>query len=170
MMLQSPSICRIVTGVLRRLPRHIRAHGVALMLNHLFAHIFADNAVAFLDGRVIEIQLVDLDTVIQLRLVNGMLFNATGELNTDLYLSGDTLGLLQLATQRVRAEDLFARGQLSISGGDELVTSAMVFVDGLSACILPGPARRMMERIADRYKNGCAPIAAISAAKQLPTH
>lgn len=164
-MVRSQRICRIVTGVLRRLPERIRANGAALMLNHLFAHVFADNAVAFLDGKVIELHVVDLGAFIQLRMNNGMLFNATGELNADLYISGDTLGLLQLATQRVRAEELFARGQLSFSGGQELVASATTFVDGLSACILPGPARRAMERIADRYENGCGLVHSALAAQ-----
>lgn len=155
-MSRSSRMCRMVTGVLRRLPRRVRASGAALVLNHLFAHVFADDTVAFVDGRVIEIHIADLDSFVRLRMDNGMLLNATEESVADLCLSGDMLDLLQLAIRRVSAGTLFAEHKLTLTGNEQLVTPAMAFLHDLGGCNLPGPALRALGRIADRYENGCA--------------
>lgn len=166
-----PGLCRLIKLPLRWLPRRVKAGAAALMLNHLLAHALADDALAFLDGKVLAIVVDDLRIRVHLELADGVVAPAATAKAPDLSLQGDMHSLLQLATQRIAVVELLTARRLAISGGDVDTERLLEFLSQLGSCALPSPALQALRDLADRYGSRCGAVVAVDLARQrLPAH
>ena len=150
-----PRLCQLLIRPLRWVPQRVHAGGLALSLNHLFAHALADGELAFLRGKVLGIEVTDLGIRYRLRLDGQGFLAAPAGGRPDVRFAGDAHTLLLLATQREDADTLFFQRRLRIEGDTATGLHLKNFLDALGEPSLPLPARHALERLLDLYAGRC---------------
>ena len=151
----SPAFCRLLTRPLQWLPAHLTSGGLALALNHLLADALASGEIAFLDGKVVAIEVGDLGIGLRLTLRGGVFARPPAHVGADVVFRGNAHAYLLLATQHEDADALFFRRLLRIEGDTATGLHLKNFLDALGDSPLPTPARRALEGLLDQYERHC---------------
>jgi predicted lipid carrier protein YhbT len=164
----APEICRFLAKPLQWLPQRLHAGGLSVMLNHLLAHALADGELDFLHGKTVSLEIADLRICYRLVCDKDGFRPAPAWREADVRFSGDAQALLSLATQREDADSLFFQRLLRIEGDTATGLHLKNFLDSLGEPPLPGPARRLLERLADLHARNCGAPAADQGRQSSP--
>jgi predicted lipid carrier protein YhbT len=156
-------LCQLLTRPLQWMPQRLHSGGMALVLNHLFAHPMASGEMDFLRGKVVMVDVTDLGISFRLSHDGGSLVRVPVDSRVDVKFAGDTHAFLLLATQREDADSLFFRRQLRIEGDTATGLYLKNFLDALGEPPIPTPARHALDRFTDAYERHCLGQAPTSA-------
>jgi predicted lipid carrier protein YhbT len=122
----------------------------------------------FLHGKMVSIEIADLGICYRLACDEDGLRPAPAGVEADVRFSGDAQAFLSLATQREDADSLFFQRLLRIQGDTATGLHLKNFLDALGEPPLPGPARRLLERLADLHARNCGAPAADQGRQSSP--
>jgi len=155
-MTSKPSmLCHVLARPLQWMPQRFHSGGLALVLNHLFAHPLANRELDFLQGKVVVVEVTDLAIVFRLSHDGVSLVRAPVGSRADVKFAGDAYAFLLLATQREDADALFFQRQLRIEGDTAIGLYLKNFLDAMGEPPLPTPARHVLDRFVDVYERRC---------------
>ena len=132
----------------RLLPGKLHARGLALILNRLLATPLADNEVDFLDGRILQIEVLDLGLDYRLTLHQGRLQAAEFSRIPDVRFAGRAREFLLLACNQEDPDTLFFQRRLQLEGDTELGLEIKNLLYALDDQLLPRPIHRFLLKIA----------------------
>lgn len=133
----------------------MHSDGLSLLLNRFLAKPLADGEMAFLQGKVVAIEVVDLGVRYRLACDGNGFRVAPAPTPDDVVFRGDVHAFLLLATQREDADALFFRRLLKIEGDTAIGLHLKNYLDALDGSPLPTPMRRALETVLDRYQRHC---------------
>lgn len=137
---------RRLAPLLALLPTAPRNRVFARVLGRALAPAAASGALAFLEGRRIGVDAVDLGLSVAIGIREGRLLVDDGPVEASV--RGSTCDLLALAGRLEDADALFFHRRLQVTGDTELGLTARNVLDGLSWEDLPLPLRVVLNRTA----------------------
>jgi len=149
--LSAPPITTLLRWPVRLIPGALHSQGLALVLNRLLAQALAEEALWFLDGRVLQIEVTDLGLDYRLTLEEGRLAAASAGRTPHVRFAGPLQAFLVLALGEEDPDTLFFQRRLQLEGDTELGLEIKNFLYGMEAGLLPPPleglARRLLEKL-----------------------
>ncbi len=147
--------CRFLMQPLRWTPRVVHARGLSLVLNRVLAQQLGDGELDFLLGKVVSIDVDDLDLRLRVARDDRGFLPAPADSSDDVRFSGNSTALLALLSQHEDADTLFFRRRLKIEGDTVTALHLKNFLDALGEPLLPGPARQALWWVGDLYARLC---------------
>ncbi len=131
----------------RLLPPALHARALALALNRIFRHALAEGELAFLEGRVLQVEVTDLALDYRLTLEGGRLAAASHGRRPDVRFGGSAREFLILALGREDPDTLFFQRRLQLEGDTELGLEIKNFLYSMEQGLLPEPVERLLARL-----------------------
>jgi predicted lipid carrier protein YhbT len=151
---QRPKMPRPLSFPLRLIPK--RAHGVILssLLNRVFRNELLDGELDFLQDRVVQINVSDLELGYSLTLKNGTISEA-GRRKTDLTITGSVYDYLLLISGKEDPDTLFFQRHIIMDGDTGLGVHLKNMLSAVELDQLPLPAdiRPYIDRFLRVYEN-----------------
>lgn len=134
-----------------RMPESINRMAVEQLLNRVFAEQIAEGDFDFLQGRLLQLEIIDAELVLGLGFEHHRMtcqyFSQMGR-EADATLSIDSFSATQLVQQQVDPDTLFFQRKLKISGDTELAHHVKNTIDTLDPEVLP----RVILRLVSLYR------------------
>lgn len=111
------------------IPQRVHSGFLVVPLNRLFAEALRYGDLDFLEGRVLEIRVVDARLCLRLTLRCSRLEAASDSAATDTAIEGTAFDFLRLATRQEDADTLFFHRRLRFAGDTELGLFVKNFLD-----------------------------------------
>ncbi len=140
---------RILSSIATRMPRKLNYIVVEKLLNNAFAEQIGEGDFEFLEGRVLQVEIIDANLFIGLSFNhNKIICNHFNNLacTSDATLSIDTLNAINLVQQEVDPDTLFFQRKLKINGDTELAHHVKNTIDTLDPEVIPGFMLKLMEQ------------------------
>jgi len=117
---QAPQLPTPLTWPIKWMPTFIQHRLIEQALNYFFKPALQDDSLAFLQNRIIHVDIKDATIGFALRLINNRLQVSAQQISADLSLTTDVYTLLQLISQQEDADGLFFSRRLDSQGDTEL--------------------------------------------------
>lgn len=152
-----PELPALVRLPLQFAPNKLKSLVISRALNTLFATPLAEEELAFLAGRSMNVCINDAGLSFSVTLEDGRLQAHRAVTEPDLSIEGTTYTFLLLGTRREDSDTLFFRRRLKTQGDTELGLYLKNFLDGLEPETLPlhrilDPLMQQSLALADRYQ------------------
>jgi predicted lipid carrier protein YhbT len=142
----TPCLLRIPA---QNLPFVVQQKLFGTVLDPLLKQMIKDEALDFLDGKWLKIEVTDLDKQWYFTLLDGKLTMTENLDQADICFSCDMNSMVLLAAKKVDPDTLFFRRKLLITGDTELGLEVKNFIDNLELDNLPKPFSFGLFRYAD---------------------
>ncbi|HHJ35336.1 MAG TPA: sterol-binding protein [Gammaproteobacteria bacterium] len=116
---------------LRLLPSFVHNSVLVTTLNQLFSNELKQDELVFLQGKILHIQIEDMDIEYRFTLVDKKLIAADKKQPPDLVLQGTVYNYLLLASRHEDTDTLFFSRRLRMQGDTELGLYVKNFLDGM---------------------------------------
>jgi len=149
-----PALARLP---LQYAPNKLKSFVISRALNTLFATPLAEDELEFLNGRRMNVCIIDAGLSFSVTLENSRLQVNRAVSEPDLSIEGTIYTFLLLGTRREDSDTLFFRRRLKTQGDTELGLYLKNFLDGLEPETLPlhrilDPLMQKSLSLADRYQ------------------
>ncbi len=142
---------QFLSNIATKMPRKLNFVVVEKFLNTAFAEQISDGDFEFLEGRVLQVEIIDAGLFVGLSCSHNRIicnhFDSTA-CTSDATLSIDTLNAINLIQQEVDPDTLFFQRKLKINGDTELAHHVKNTIDTLDPEVIPA----FMLTIMDKYK------------------
>lgn len=144
---RSPLLPRPLALPLSLLPTQANSILLANALNLVFAPELADGEIAFMQDRVLLVNISDARMSFRLTLNQDKFRTARRSQSHDLSIAGSVYDFLLLATRREDADTLFFNRRLRLGGDTELGLYVKNFLDGLELDGRLGPLLKVLDGV-----------------------
>ncbi len=134
---------------LRFMPRALQSRVLAIAINRALAESDARERFAFLDGRVVEVDVPDAGCAWRLKVDGGTVAAAPADSAPDVTIRASLGDFAALAARRVDPDTLFFQRRLVMLGDTDLGLEVKNTLDAVDPGTLPGWARTIAETAAD---------------------
>lgn len=135
-LIKPEQLCLVAT----RMPQQLNRMMVQKLLNNAFAEQISDGDFEFLEGRLLQVEIIDAHLFIGLSYGHNKIsckhFNQH-PCSSDVTLSVDTLSAITLIQQEVDPDTLFFQRKLKINGDTELAHHVKNTIDTLDPEVIP---------------------------------
>ncbi|MCP4187421.1 MAG: sterol-binding protein [Gammaproteobacteria bacterium] len=119
------------------IPGRLHATLISTALNKLFAEQISDGELEFMDGRCLQVEVVDAGIRFMLSFDGRRLFAANTTLSPDLIFRGNVYDFLLLAARKEDSDTLFFQRRLKIEGDTDMGLAIKNFLDAIEIESLP---------------------------------
>lgn len=129
------------------LPVRLHSKGLALLLNRLLAEPLQHEELDFLEGRVLQIEVLDLALDYRLSVQGNKFIPAPHQNTADVRFGGKAREFLLLALNEEDPDTLFFQRRLQLEGDTELGLEIKNLLYSLDDTLLPDPLHRLAKRL-----------------------
>jgi predicted lipid carrier protein YhbT len=129
------------------LPARLHSKGLALMLNRLLGEPLHLGELEFLEGRVLQIEVLDLALDYRLSIQDNRFVAAANQNTVDVRFGGKAREFLLLALNEEDPDTLFFQRRLQLEGDTELGLEIKNLLYSLDEDLLPDPLHRLAKRL-----------------------
>jgi len=129
-------------------PGRLHASIISNALNRLLTRQIADGELDFMEGKYLQVEVVDASIRFTLGFDGGRLFAANSGNSPDLIFRGNVYDFLLLASRKEDSDTLFFQRRLKIEGDTEMGLAIKNFLDAIEIESLP--YHRLMDKFLNR--------------------
>lgn len=123
-------------------------------LKHVFREALDDGDFAFLEGRWLEVHVLDLDLHHYISYANDALVMSDKPESVDVTFKGNLNDLILIAARKEDADTLFFQRRLLIEGDTELGLALKNLIDSVDLEAIPSVPRKALLHLADFIQKG----------------
>ena len=162
-LLPHPRLPQLFSLLGRRAPTVVHSRALAALLNRFFATPLREGELEFLEGRVMEVEVIDTGLRFRVSLAGERIVAPSGSGEPELTIRGDLYDFLLLISRREDPDTLFFNRRLKLGGDTELGLHVKNFLDALEPepqweplLTLADKSVTAIERFAPRFTEGVA--------------
>ena len=129
------------------IPGKIHSRSMAMVLNRLLVDALLQGELDFLEGRILQVEIEDLDLDYRLTLLEHRLAPGVTHRQPDVRFAGQLKEFMLLALQKEDPDTLFFQRRLQLEGDTELGLEIKNFLYTLDQDVLPAPLRQIGEQM-----------------------
>jgi len=131
----------------KAIPAKFHSRSLAMVLNRILADSLQQGELDFLEGRILQIEIEDLELDYRLTLLKKRLAPGVTHRDPDVRFGGQLKEFMLLALQKEDPDTLFFQRRLQLEGDTELGLEIKNFLYTLDQDILPAPLRQIGEQM-----------------------
>ena len=144
--LPTPRLPQLFSLLGRKAPTAVHSRALAALLNRFFATPMREGELEFMDGRVMEVEVLDTGLRFRVTLAGDRIVAPSGMSEPDLTIRGDLYDFLLLVSRREDPDTLFFNRRLKLGGDTELGLYVKNFLDAIE----PEPQWQPLLTLADK--------------------
>ncbi len=142
-----PRVGSLLTLPGKLLPTRFHSKGLTLLLNRLLAEPLREDELVFLQGRVLQIEVLDLGLDYRLSIEDKKFVPAASKNSVDVRFGGKAREFLLLGLNEEDPDTLFFQRRLQLEGDTELGLEIKNLLYSLDENLLPDPLHRLAKRL-----------------------